>query len=129
MLQPDRLAPALDSALVVAFADPGEVGLEQVVADQRQKALRQNPLHTNDPAHGRLEIIVDASPNHSLQIGEGSHVAIQKRELVAAFIQPGELTSRVHQPQQKLPGLNPLPAYLNHHLEEIHLRFLARTVN
>jgi hypothetical protein len=50
-------------------------------------------------------------------------VAVEEGELIAALVKPGEFVPRVHQPQQELPGLAPLPADLHYHFEKIDLRF------
>ena len=55
-------------------------------------------------------------------------VAVEKGQLIAAFVEPGELAPRVHQPQQELPGFAPFAADFHHHLEEIDLCF-ARAMN
>ena len=83
---------------------------------------------TDDLAHRRREIIVHAAPRDSAQIGESAHVAVEKGQLIAALIEPGELAPRVHQPQQELPRFAPFAADFHHHLEEIDLRF-ARAMN
>jgi hypothetical protein len=69
MLKPDRLAAAFHSALVVSFPDAGEVGLEQIVADQRQEPAREFAPRTHDLAHCGREIIVHAAPCDSAQTG------------------------------------------------------------
>jgi hypothetical protein len=128
MLEPDRLAAAFHAALVVPFTDAGEVRLEQIVADQRLEAAREFAPRADDLAHRRREIIVHAAPRDSAQVGKCPHVAVEKGQLIAALVEPGELAPRVHQPQQELPGFAPLAADLHHHLEEIDLRF-ARAIN
>ena len=55
MLQSNCLAAAFHAALVVAFADPGEIRLEQIMADQCQKPLREHPVRTNDATYRRLQ--------------------------------------------------------------------------
>jgi len=57
MLQTDRLATRLHSALVVTLAGPRKARLEQVVADQRQEALGELPLHS--ALDRRRQIVVD----------------------------------------------------------------------
>ena len=54
-------------------------------------------------------------------------MAVQKCNLVAALVQPREVPPRVHQVQHEQPNLLPLPRDLDGHLEEIHLRRVART--
>jgi pilus assembly protein Flp/PilA len=39
----------------VPFPDPREIGLEQVVADQGQKPLREHPLRTDDSGATAIE--------------------------------------------------------------------------
>src|SRR5438552_9640644 len=128
MLKPDRLTAAFHSALVVPFADAGEVRLEQIVADQRQEPAREFAPHTNNLAYCSREIIVYAAPRDSAQVGKRPHVAVEKGQLIATLVEPGELAPRVHQPQQELPGFAPFAADFHHHLEEIDLRF-ARAIN
>jgi hypothetical protein len=55
-------------------------------------------------------------------------MAVEEGQLIAAVIQPHEVATRVHQPQQELPDLAPLAADVDRHLEEVHLR-LAGTVH
>ena len=55
-------------------------------------------------------------------------MAVEKGQLVATFVEPGELPPRVHQPQQELPRLAPFSSDLHHHFEKIDLGF-ARTMN
>src|ERR1700674_2999817 len=62
MLKPDRLTAAFHSALVVPFADAGEVRFEQIVADQRQESAREFASRTDNLAHCGREIIVYAAP-------------------------------------------------------------------
>ena len=128
MLKPDCLAAAFHSALVVSFADAGEIGFKQIVAGQREEPLREFSLRADNPAHRGLEIIVDAAPGDPAQVCKGPHVAVEKGELVTAFIEPSEFAPRVHQAQQELPGFEPLAAEFHHNLEEIDLCF-ARAVN
>ena len=128
MREPDRLAAAFHAALVVSFADAREVGLEQIVTHQRQEPAREFAPCADDLAHRRREIIVHAAPCDAAQVGKRPHVAVEKGQLIAALVEPGELASRVHQPQQELPGFAPLAADLHHHLEEVDLRF-ARAIN
>lgn len=52
-------------------------------------------------------------------------MAIEKGDLVAAMVKPGELAARVHQPQQELPDLKPLTRKLDRDLEEVALRLVA----
>ena len=68
MLKPDRLTAAFHSALIVSFADAGEVGLEQIVADQRQEPAREFAPRADNLAHRSREIIVDAAPSDSAQV-------------------------------------------------------------
>jgi hypothetical protein len=121
MLETDRLPAALHAALVVAFPDAREVGLEQIVADQRQESLGEFAPRADDLAHRGREIIVDAAPRDSAQVCECPHVTIEKRQLIAALVEPGELAARVHQPHQELRGFAPFAADFHHHLEEVDL--------
>jgi hypothetical protein len=112
----------------MSLPDPGEVGFEQIVADQGQEPPAEFAMAADDLAHRRREIVVHASPYYSAQIGKRPHVAVEKGELIAALVQPGELAPRVHQPQQELPRLAPFATDFHHHLKKIDLRF-ARTMN
>jgi hypothetical protein len=51
MLKPNRLAAAFHSAIVVSFADPGEVGIEQIVTDQREEPTGALAPCSSDLAH------------------------------------------------------------------------------
>lgn len=51
MLRPNRLAAALHSAIVVFFADSGEVGIEQIVTDQREEPTGELAPCSSDLAH------------------------------------------------------------------------------
>jgi hypothetical protein len=128
MCEPDRLAAAFHSALVVPFTDAREVGLEQIVTHQREEPAREFAPCADDLAHRRREIIVHAALCAAAEVGKRPHVAVEKSELIAALVEPGELTPRVHQPQQELPGFAPLAADFHHYLEEVDLR-LARAIN
>ena len=72
-------------------------------------------------------VIVHAAPSDSAQVCKRPHVAVEKGQLIAAFVEPSELAPRVHQPQQELPGFAPFAADFHHHLEEIDLCF-ARAI-
>ena len=54
-------------------------------------------------------------------------MAVQKRDLVAALVQPREVAPRVHQVHHEQPRLLPLPRDLDGDLEEVHLRRVAGT--
>src|SRR3989304_2636331 len=61
------------------------------------------------------------SPTPRAKVCEGRDVAVKKRDPVTPFVQPGEVSSRLHQPHQELPRLLPYPLHLHGHLEEVHL--------
>ena len=62
-------------------------------------------------------------------MSERTHVAVEKRHLVAAVVEPHERTARVRQVQQKLPYPVRHTVLLDRHLEEVHLATLPRTVH
>ena len=128
MREPYRLAAAFDATLVVSFTDAREVGLEQIVTHQREEPAREFAPRADDLAHRRREIIVHAALCDAVKVCERAHVAVEKGQLIAALVEPGELAARVHQPHQELPGFAPLAPDLYHHLEEVDLRF-ARAIN
>src|SRR5579863_5734750 len=98
------------------------------MTDQREEPAGELAPRTDDLAHRRREIIVHAAPRHYAQMSKRPHVAVEKGELVAAFVKPGELPPRVHQPQQELPRLAPFSSNLHHHFEKIDLSF-ARAID
>src|SRR5580700_993609 len=114
MREPYRLAAAFDATLVVSFTDAREVGLEQIVTHQREEPAREFAPCADDLAHRRRQIIVHAASCDAVQVGKRAHVAVEKGQLIATLVEPGELASRVHQPHQELPGFAPLAADLYH---------------
>jgi hypothetical protein len=84
----------LHPALVVTLARPGKAGLEQVVADQlRQEALGQLPLQAHPTFDRRRQIVVDQTCRYPTEPGERPHMTIEKRQLIAAVVQPHEVAA------------------------------------
>jgi hypothetical protein len=63
------------------------------------------------------------------EVLEGPHMGIQERELIAALVEPHEVSSGVHQPHHEFPNLPHLAALLDSDLEEVCLGFLARAMD
>src|SRR5215218_2018997 len=66
---------------------------------------------------------------HTAEVGECPDVSIEERELVGTLVEPHEVPSRVHKAHHELPHLLHLPILFDPHLEEVHLCFVAWTVD
>jgi hypothetical protein len=128
MLQPDRLAPALDTPFVMALTRPRKAGLEEIMRGQRGKALGQHALRPDHLADGRGQIVVRHPLGHATERGKGPHVRIQQRQLIAAVIEPHKVIAGVHEAHEEFPGVPLLPAFCNHHIKKVHLRSLPRPI-
>ena len=113
----------------MALAGACEGGLPPVVVDQRREAVGQGAAGELHTPHCGGEVVVDRAPGHAAEVRESPHVAVQEGELVLALVEPDEVSPRVHQPHQEEPGPAPLATEFHRHLEEIHLRALARAVD
>jgi len=63
MRKPDGLAAAFHAPFVVSLTDAGEVGFEQVVADQRQEPAAELAPGADNLAYRRREIVVLMCPS------------------------------------------------------------------
>ena len=126
MLQTDRLAPALDTPLVMAFARPRKAGFEEIMRGQRGKALGQHALRPDKRADGRGQMVVRHPLGPATAIGQGPHVRIQQRQLIAAVIEPPKVLAGVHEAHEDLPGVPLLPAFFNHPINKVHRGSLPR---
>ena len=130
VLQPDRLAPALDAPLVVPLPGSREARFEQVVTGQCPESIRQFPIpQPQQPLHRRRQVVVDEAPGHAAQVRERTHMAVQKARLVAAVVKVDEVPPRVHQPYQELPNPAPDAPLVNQHLEEVNLGLVPGAVD
>ncbi len=91
--QTDSLAPRLHTAVVVPLAGAGEARLEQVVAHQCLESIRQLTLGAHPAPHGGTQIVIDQAQRYAAEVRERSHVAVEKRHLVAAVVQPHQRTA------------------------------------
>src|SRR5262249_47217019 len=71
MLQPDRLASALDAPFVVARARPGKTGCEEILRRQRGQPLGPHALRSDDLADGGRQMGVRAALPHAPAIRPG----------------------------------------------------------
>jgi len=76
-----------------------------------------------------FEIVVDQPMRDEAEVLEGAHVPVEEGHLILAGIEPGEVPSRVHQPQEEHPCLAPLAADIDEHLEEVDLAEVAGLVH
>ena len=86
MLQPDILAPALHTPLVVTLTGARKAGLEEVVAHQGLEACRELAFWEEHLRHRRLEVVVNAAPRDEAEVRERTNVAIEERDLVAMIV-------------------------------------------
>jgi len=130
VLQPDGFAAAFHAAFVVTLTRAGKAGFEQVMADQRLEPIGQFPLlEPDDPFDRRRQVVVDQPPHHGPKERECPYMPVEETSSVAAVIEVYEVVTRVHRPQQELPGFAPLAVLVDEHFEEIHLGFVARTMD
>jgi hypothetical protein len=130
MLQPDRLASTFDATLVVSLPRASKTRLEQEVADQGFEPVRQLPfLQPEDALHRRRQVIVNQAPGHPAQVRERPHMSIQEAGAITMIVQVDEVAARVHQPHQELPCLAAHAAFVDGHIEEVHLGLIAGTMN
>jgi hypothetical protein len=61
-------------------------------------------------------------------VGKGADVPIEEADLVLPLVNPREVATGAHQPQQKQPRLPPDPGDVDQHLEEVDLREVAGPV-
>ncbi len=129
LLQPNAFPSGFHPALVVPCPWAGEARLEQIMARQRLKASRELSLGQNQTTHGRCQIVVHQSVRHTTEVLESTHVPIEERHLIGPLIQPGKVAPRVHEPHHEHPHPAALTVHVHHHIEEVHLRFVAGSMH
>jgi hypothetical protein len=74
-------------------------------------------------------VIVGQPVGHGSEVLERSHVSVEKADLVLPIVDAGVVAPGMHQAHDQHPGFPSGAGHVDEHLEEIHLRQIARVVH